>query len=991
MDEEKDYKGESFCGTLCFFIAHSTREMCRRVCHFVISVLSCYLAITVALVANTTISNSPLLFLRMSEISQGEIDLSIWPARDTSSYVRFLDSVKMDSLVGNAATLAPRIIFPNAGIYDQDSTKQVYNLMVFDTEREKKAGIGRKFDSPELGEGECAIHEDIASKLGVNVGDELSLSVGMGNYLNIYYVLHELIAAEDLEDPEAEIEEERDTEYEFKCKVASMFDSLKGKLPSDDEDVYFYMELKHFLKSISAATPTGEIVRPPLDFLKDEDPYKVVTEVNSNHPNRMEIYKDNDYDNIKKELVVFVEAILDKLGFFPVSSHMPILEDLESYSMAAVFLGIVMNLVVIVLAAISSYLIYSLLMISFDTRMFEMGIFRVIGIRKYALCLLVFVQALLFVLPALIIGIGTSFLYLWIISNIFDNRLQFSFRPVPSGGAFIWAICVGFIVPLLAALIPMFNVLDKSLSESIDMEHSKSQGVHITIEYATNKTNWSLVVFGLIIIAFGLLVYYMLPLSILLMDYQLMLWIFIIVLLAMFIGLIMIAMNIHHLIELFIIYIILFLETAYMKMVIAKNLIAHRIRNQRTGTTFSVVIGFLMFVIVAYTLELENARLTMLRSHGGYLRFHLRRNRDILTFRDIIRAEQVLAKHKDKLEGFVWTPQELQFNPYLRVREAYASDYAVLNSFRTIVVPISPQFFEVTSREFLTIEEKNDTSDLSLAEQLYTPRGSQAMGLGSYLKRELGLSVNNPNSTFLLRFSRLTDHVVYESRPLFMLKTCPYLTISRLTRSWQNGAISYPLFLKFTNFSSTSLLLYRSLIVKVKDNKNSYLDEIAAELKKVADEAQSTTRVWSYSESAEDIDSVNGFLDIIFSVIIILFMLLFAFSLISSMTANVLEQVKELAVLRSIGMTKGRAAILYMYEAFVLVLTSGIIGTIIGTLVGFTLCLQRSLYTDLPVTFTMPWIHLVVIVAGSLLCAAISSISPAILILTHSIALLAKS
>lgn len=85
MTEEQSYKGESFCGTLSFFISHSTHEICRKICYFVISVLSRYLAITVALVINTTISNSPLLFLRMSEINQGEIDLSIWPASNTSA------------------------------------------------------------------------------------------------------------------------------------------------------------------------------------------------------------------------------------------------------------------------------------------------------------------------------------------------------------------------------------------------------------------------------------------------------------------------------------------------------------------------------------------------------------------------------------------------------------------------------------------------------------------------------------------------------------------------------------------------------------------------------------------------------------------------------------------------------------------------------------------------------------------------------------------
>lgn len=85
---------------------------------------------------------------------------------------------------------------------------------------------------------------------------------------------------------------------------------------------------------------------------------------------------------------------------------------------------------------------------------------------------------------------------------------------------------------------------------------------------------------------------------------------------------------------------------------------------------------------------------------------------------------------------------------------------------------------------------------------------------------------------------------------------------------------------------------------------------------------------------------VEKILDAIFNTIIVITMFLCFFSLSSSMTANMLEQSKELGVMRAMGFTKNRITMLYIYEAFVLVVSSSMLGVLIGTLIGFTFVLQ---------------------------------------------------
>ena len=73
------------------------------------------------------------------------------------------------------------------------------------------------------------------------------------------------------------------------------------------------------------------------------------------------------------------------------------------------------------------------------------------------------------------------------------------------------------------------------------------------------------------------------------------------------------------------------------------------------------------------------------------------------------------------------------------------------------------------------------------------------------------------------------------------------------------------------------------------------------------------------------------------------------------MSANLYQQKKEVGVLRAMGFTKYRVRILYFYEALVLVLTSCLLGMIIGCVVGYTMLLQFNLFLGGNVEPFFPW------------------------------------
>ena len=64
------------------------------------------------------------------------------------------------------------------------------------------------------------------------------------------------------------------------------------------------------------------------------------------------------------------------------------------------------------------------------------------------------------------------------------------------------------------------------------------------------------------------------------------------------------------------------------------------------------------------------------------------------------------------------------------------------------------------------------------------------------------------------------------------------------------------------------------------------------------------------------------------------------FALSANMSANLYDQTKEIAVLRSVGYNKSRVRMLYFYEALLLILAACLLGVFIGFVVGYTVIMQ---------------------------------------------------
>ena len=124
-----------------------------------------------------------------------------------------------------------------------------------------------------------------------------------------------------------------------------------------------------------------------------------------------------------------------------------------------------------------------------------------------------------------------------------------------------------------------------------------------------NADKSGMIVFGVIAIIYGMSIYYFLPLSLLSFNFKLILEIFFAILLGMLFGLSLLAFNLQRFLEIILTYVFLFWEKKSMRSMIVKNLAAHKVRNKMTSIIYSIALGFIIFLIVSYNMQIKTIEL----------------------------------------------------------------------------------------------------------------------------------------------------------------------------------------------------------------------------------------------------------------------------------------------------------------------------------------------------------------------------------------------
>lgn len=173
------------------------------------------------------------------------------------------------------------------------------------------------------------------------------------------------------------------------------------------------------------------------------------------HP-RIDYYQYSDYNQIHNGIVEHSSSIADDLGFFPISMDMGLLDQMQLYSLAILFMGLIFDIIELLFVILSVLLIYSLLMIMVESKSFEFGVMRMVGLSKSGIVSMILLQSFMFVLPSVVLGFVVTFPTLIILySKLFDKDMGVDTTPVPSWAAVVQASIVGLVIPALSAILPI--------------------------------------------------------------------------------------------------------------------------------------------------------------------------------------------------------------------------------------------------------------------------------------------------------------------------------------------------------------------------------------------------------------------------------------------------------------------------------------------------------------------------------------------------------
>lgn len=190
------------------------------------------------------------------------------------------------------------------------------------------------------------------------------------------------------------------------------------------------------------------------------------------YSDRLSVYTQT-LDEMSADLLAWTNLIsASGVGFdYPLMYTLPLLTALKLTMYVRYFLDNIFASVLVLLVMLGMMLIYALLLQDVDSKTFEYGMLRALGMKHQTLVQILLSKSFMYSVPGIGVGLLLAFL-----ANIPIAQLVASFAVVPPDYAFLAApivvsVLLGLLMPLMANLVPISRALGKTLRDSLDVYH----------------------------------------------------------------------------------------------------------------------------------------------------------------------------------------------------------------------------------------------------------------------------------------------------------------------------------------------------------------------------------------------------------------------------------------------------------------------------------------------------------------------------------------
>ncbi len=993
-----------------FVLDHAIKESLRRKIYYFLCLFACFLVSLVSLIAKTVVAQGSVIFLMIAERRYGERDiiLNTYPFERKYNKFNYTDYYFDYAFINNSKFIEKMSNFTDENNPSLTSTTRiilkgndlkhgnVINIVLINTTREKEIELGRNYPFHPLKRGECIIHETLKNSI---INDTLLMIINPKEFLFNHILLNYY---ENEYNENINKISEINPEMYFNCKVIKVINHYYGKLRDASKNIIF-MEMDNFFQHFSYFIPKtiNELFPDYKKKLNNINPNHFATQLIVNFPkNRIINYIESDYHKLLKKAISFANNLvinINSLGHMWI--EMPLIRGMQRYNYGSVLLNLIFDLIIISLFILSLILIYSLLLITTETNSFEFGNLRLIGSTKKHIILIVILQCISFSVPAFILAFFLHFHILNLINTSLQNLIQTNLNLSYTTNSFFLAFCINFLSPITASILPIRSILRKNIATSLNTSINKTSGMKIEIISLEKKELYNFIILGLITFLYGASIYYFLPLSLISINFSMLGGIFLWILFGILLGFVILSINIENILQKSLTKILLFFTNNYTKSLIIKNLTAHRIKNRKTSIMYSLSIGVFIMISVGLNLIIQSSQKDIIMETGSEI--VLKSVNSFFTIKDLY-LDLLKMYKKNYIEYFSFktpTITDLCFGSQTTIQ-----NYGKSLEYETFTKGISPNYFHATEKEDLIIFKQNkNLKKYNPSEQLYFKDNIGKIGISALFNWEFKADLS---STILFNFKipNNLNQMKFISKPAFLLHSGGGIHMSSVPSIFyqRTNIISIPLFIDIINkcqryysnkLKDLKIYFYNNFpieTINIKVNPNSDIKKSVDGIYDIIVESETLYFVWLFNNIKERIEIVTKIVYKIFYTVSAIVLFFCFFNLTASMTINIFEQKKEIAIMRTLGMKKREVVFIYICEAIVLILTSSFIGTIIGSLISYTMSLQWQMFTNVNVNFSIKISNIISIVLFSIIGGLFSTIIPSIKMLRTPISLLIK-
>ena len=288
----------------------------------------------------------------------------------------------------------------------------------------------------------------------------------------------------------------------------------------------------------------------------------------------------------------------------------PIAVALAAFDGIQTFLGAIFVTIVILIVILGIILVYSLLITNADERKFEVAMLRAMGIAKPQLVSLMTLEALVFILPGVALGVAMLFFINAMIELLLST---FTYAPpqttqVPIGGL-IAGVVLGLLVPIMANWQPISDAMQTSLRDALDIFRQRNTETRVfMIKLAELGLEPWQTLLGWFLVIGGFMVYYLIPYAFVFNNFALFFVVLDLILMVMLLGLCMLSYTTQGvLMRAALSSLMMWGKEKRLHTLILKNMESHKDRNAATFMMFvitsaSVIFGGVIFYVLSETL-----------------------------------------------------------------------------------------------------------------------------------------------------------------------------------------------------------------------------------------------------------------------------------------------------------------------------------------------------------------------------------------------------